>query len=218
MRQDLVDSRSLRRVQLQEALHQLLRRRGALVQRCLVVLCVHNLLLVREGLDAGQHDVHGDAQTPEIHSLGELTLWQLHELNGEGCSQSTEDLRDRSDATLSSGAELVEILNEGHLEDLLAVDVRDGPAVTNAEARCLASGLDAVHHGALAIRSLRDDAEARALLLRRLEGVWAVRGQLHTLGCNHHLRTHELRCHDLGGANAASSDGAREVLCHTEVD
>ena len=65
-------------------------------------------------------------------------------------------------------------LHKGHLQDLRAVDRGDGPAVAHAEAGRLASWLDAVHHGALAVRALGDDAEAGRGLLGRLEGVGPV--------------------------------------------
>mmetsp|Transcript_51584 Transcript_51584/g.122738 ORF Transcript_51584/g.122738 Transcript_51584/m.122738 type:complete len:202 (-) Transcript_51584:576-1181(-) len=82
----------------------------------------------------------------------------------------------------------------------------------------LAARIDSIHHGALSIRSLCNDAKPRRLICGILEVEWAVLLQDYTLWRDHHFCRHELRSHDFGSPNAASGQCVGDVLSNAEVD
>mmetsp|Transcript_74818 Transcript_74818/g.173352 ORF Transcript_74818/g.173352 Transcript_74818/m.173352 type:complete len:208 (+) Transcript_74818:1521-2144(+) len=90
--------------------------------------------------------------------------------------------------------------------------------VADVVSLCLSARVNTIDHSTLAIRPLRDDAEARRLHAGRLKSVRAVDSLRLAFRCDHELCTHELWGHDLCCADATLGEGIFDHFGHAKVD
>ena len=171
---------------------------------------------VLEWLLPREHDMQRYSQTPKVDGFAELPLWQLHKFHIEWSIKATQNLGNSCNTCLCSGTNFIEIFHEGHLQHLHIVDVWDSPAISDAKGCRLTSGLNAVHHGALAIRALCHNAKAWRCLLTWLPNSWKQLKLEHPTaiyGKRHCFQTWFLLC-TYSASCLRSFEAVRTMLLH----